>query len=357
MISPEVYLPVLAFATAFGVTYVSIPSIVKVAHMKHLFDEPGERSVHKHKVPTLGGLAVFAGLTMASLLFSPGVEEIKYVMAAVVALFFVGIKDDILVIAPVTKLIGQVFASSFLVIFTDIQFTNLHGLFWIQDIPQYIGIPLTVFTIIVITNSFNLIDGIDGLAGSLGIVSSAAFGIWFYIAGYTGYATVAIALIGALFAYLRFNLFGKDNKIFMGDTGSLILGFMISVFVIKFNELNIRNDIPYHIYGAPAISFAILIVPLFDTVRVMFLRYFQGKPLFFPDKQHLHHLFLSIGFSHLQTDGILVGITIIFSLTTFLLNFAAGVHTIGLSVVLAAMIIFYIPTFFLRKQNKKDSNV
>jgi len=353
MISPEVYLPVLAFVTAFIVAYVSIPSIVKVAHMKHLFDEPGERSVHTNKVPTLGGLAVFAGLSISSLLFSPNFEEIKYVMAATIALFFVGIKDDILVIAPLTKLIGQIFAASFLVVFTDIQFTNLHGLFWVHDIPQYIGIPLTVFTIIVITNSFNLIDGIDGLAGSLGIVCSAAFGIWFYLAGFTGYATIAVALIGALVAYLRFNLFGKDNKIFMGDTGSLILGFMISVFVIKFNEINVHHDFPHHIYGAPAVSFAVLIVPLFDTVRVMFLRYFQGKPLFFPDKQHLHHMFLKLGFTHLQTDLMLVGLTIIFSFSLFFLNHLAGLHTLLMSVILAAMIIFYIPTFFLNKRENK----
>ncbi len=354
MISPEVYLPVSAFVMSFFISYLSIPSIVKVANLKHLFDEPGERSVHIHKTPTLGGLAVFAGFSIAALLFTPNCEIVKFVVAAVIALFFVGIKDDILVIAPITKILGQVFAASFLVIFTDIQFTNLHGLFWIHEIPSYIGIPLTIFTIIVITNSFNLIDGIDGLAGSIGIVVSGVFGFWFYLAGHVEYTVLALALVGALTAYLRFNLFGKSNKIFMGDTGSLILGFIISVFVIKFNQTNIRTNFSDAVYAAPAISFAVLIVPLFDTVRVMFLRFFQGKPIFYPDKQHLHHLFLKLGFNHLQTDLILVGITLVFSISAYYCNYCAGIHTIAMIVILAAMILFYIPVLFLnRKKNSK----
>jgi len=355
MITESQYLPIVAFGFAFLITYISIPSIVKVARMKHLFDEPDERTVHTESIPTLGGIAIFAGLAISSLIFTNHLSEIRYIVAATIALFFVGLKDDILVIAPLTKLLGQIFAASFLVVFTDIQFTNLHGLLGIEHIPVYLGIPLTVFTIIVITNSFNLIDGIDGLAPSLGITTAGAFGIWFYLSGNYEYTILAASLIGGLLAFMRFNLFSKENKIFMGDTGSLILGFIISILVIKFNELNIVPDFKYAVYGSPTLSFAILMIPLYDTMRVMFLRFFQGKPIFFPDKQHLHHLFLKLGFSHIQTDLILVVINSAFIIAAFYFHNSAGLHMLALSYFLAAMIIFTIPDMILRKRTKTQS--
>lgn len=353
MIPDDYYIPVFALIAAFLITLVSIPSIVKVARMKHLFDEPDERTVHSESVPTLGGLAVFAGLSVSGLLFVQDYPDIQVVIAGVVALFFVGIKDDILVIAPLTKLLGQIFAASLLVIFTDIHFTCLHGFFGVEEISPYIGIPLTVFTVIVITNSFNLIDGIDGLSASIGITVAAAFGIWFFLSGENHFSTLAAVLIGSLLAFLRFNVFSKKNKIFMGDTGSLLLGFVISVFVIKFNELNVTRHFDYAVYGAPAVSFAVLIIPLFDTMRVMFLRAVQKKPIFYPDKQHLHHLFLKLGMSHIQTDLILVAINILFIVGAFYFHNNLGLRTLGLITVLMAMLIFYVPVLIIKRKKQK----
>ncbi len=355
MITEELYAPILAFVLAFVITYISIPSIVKVSHLKHLFDEPDERKVHVDKTPSLGGIAIFAGLSVASLIFINHLPEIRFIIAASIILFFIGIKDDILIIAALTKLLGQIFAASVLVTFTDIHFTNLHGLFGFHEISAFAGIPLTIFTIIVITNSFNLIDGIDGLSSSLGIIISGTFGIWFWLSGHYQYTVLAVSLIGGLLAFMRFNLFGGKNKIFMGDTGSLILGFIISVLVIKFNELNITPNFKYAVYGAPTISFAILMIPLFDTMRVMFLRFFQRKPIFFPDKQHLHHMFLNLGFTHIQTDIILVSANVLFIIAAFYLHNEAGLHMLALIFLLAAMIIFHIPAQILEKRNKKNN--
>lgn len=336
------------------ISLFSIPSIVTVAELKHLFDEPDERTVHSKKIPTLGGLAIFAGLTVSCLLFSDfeRIPELKFILAGIIILFFVGIKDDILIIAPITKLMGQILAASLIVILTDLQITNLHGFFGITDIPKFIGIPLTIFIFLVLINGFNLIDGIDGLSASIGVVSTGTLGVWFYLTNEFEYVILSAAVIGALLGFLRYNVFSKKNKIFMGDTGSLILGLIISVLIIKFNEKNIIHDFDYAKYGAPVISIAILIVPLFDTLRVMFIRFFQKKPLFRPDKQHIHHIFIQLGLSHMQAVIILVLINVLFGLAAMYLHNYMGIRRLLLVFLLAAMIIFYVPVLIKRKKCK-----
>jgi len=341
-----------AFIASLVITLVSIPSIIKVSRLKNLFDEPDERTVHVHKTPTLGGLAVFSGFSISTLFFCDIfiIPELKYVIAGIIVLFFIGIKDDILVIAPITKLAGQVFAGLIIILFSDLQLTNLHGFFGIYDIPPYIGIPLTIFTFLVIINGFNLIDGIDGLSAGIGIVSAGSLGVWFYLTGEYQYTIIAGSIIGALIGFLRFNLFSDKNKIFMGDTGSLILGLIISVLIIRFNEMNINHNFDYAKYGAPAISIAILTVPLFDTLRVMFIRFFQKKPLFKPDKQHIHHMFIQLGLSHKQAVVIIVFINFLFIIAAMYLHNKMGIRRLILLFLLSAMIIFYIPVLLKKKK-------
>jgi len=351
---PQDYLFIGAFLASMIITWISIPSIVKVAEMKHLFDEPGERTVHSSKIPTLGGLAIFSGITVSSLFFS-NIElmpEIKFIIAGIIILFFVGIKDDILIIAPITKLSGQIFASLIIVLFTDLQITNFHGFFGIAEISPLIGIPLSVFVCLVLINGFNLIDGIDGLSASIGIVVAGTLGVWFFMVKEFQYVILSVSVIGALIAFLRFNVFSKKNKIFMGDTGSLILGLLISVLMIKFNEMNISKDFDYAKYGAPAISIAILVIPLYDTLRVMFIRFFQRKPLFRPDKQHIHHVFLNLGLSHIQAVIILVVINVLFCVAAMYLHNKMGIRRLLMVFLLAAMVVFYVPEFLNRRKRK-----
>ena len=351
---PILYIISGAFVASLLISLVSIPSIVKVAQLKNLFDEPDERTVHSYSIPTLGGLAVFAGFTVSSLFFCDivAIPELKLIIAGTIMLFFIGIKDDILVIAPITKLIGQIAVTFLIVFFSDLELTNLHGFFGVTDIPRYLGIPLTIFVFLVVINGFNLIDGIDGLSASIGVVSAGSLGIWFFLVAEYQYAILSAAIMGALIGFLRYNVFSKNNKIFMGDTGSLILGLVISVLIIKFNEMNINHDYDYAKYGAPAISIAILTIPLFDTLRVMFIRFFQRKPLFKPDKQHIHHVFIQLGLSHKQAVLIIVIINILFVIAAMLLHNKMGIRRLTLLFLLSAMVVFYIPVLINKKKKK-----
>ena len=351
----EPYLVFVAFVVSLIITAISIPSIIKVAELKQLFDEPNERTVHDRSIPTLGGMAIFSGFTVSVLFFSDIslIPELKYVLAGTIVLFFVGIKDDILVIAPLTKLLGQILAVSIIAVFSDLQFTDLHGFFGIHHISPYFGIPLTIFVYLVIVNGFNLIDGIDGLSAGIGLAAAGILGTWFFLVKEYQYALFSAAIMGALIGFLRFNVFSIKNKIFMGDTGSLILGLGISVLIVKFNEMNILQNFDYSKYAAPAISIAVLTVPLFDTLRVMFIRFFQRKPLFKPDKQHIHHIFIQLGLSHKQAVLILVVINLLFSIAAMYLHNLMGIRRLILLLLLSAMIIFYIPVLILNiKKNK-----
>ena len=342
-----------AFVASLIISLVSIPSIIKVAKLKHLYDEPDERTVHEYSIPTLGGLAIFSGFTVSALFFCDIllIPELKYIVAGTIILFFIGIKDDILVIAPLTKLLGQIAVTFIIISASNLELTNIHGFFNIYEIPRYVGIPLTIFVFLVIINGFNLIDGIDGLSASIGVVAASSLGIWFYLVKEYQYAILAASVIGALLGFLRYNVFSKKNKIFMGDTGSLILGLIITVLVIRFNEMNIQKGFEYAKYGAPAISIAILTIPLFDTLRVMFIRFFQRKPLFKPDKQHIHHVFIELGMSHKLAVLIIALINILFIVAAMILQQYMGIRRMILLFLLAAMIVFYIPVWI--KNNKK----
>ena len=349
------YRIILGLIAAFAITYTAIPSIVRVAYLKSLTAEPDDRKIHSESIPTLGGVAIFAGITIASLFFIKvqAFPQITYIIVSVVILFFVGIKNDILVIAPITKLIGQLMAGAVITIFTDIRLSNLHGFFGIHDIPEFTAITLTIFVIVVIINAFNLIDGIDGLSAGIGIISSSIYGVWFFLTGHGSEAILSFSLIGALLAFLRFNLFSKHEKIFMGDTGALILGFFVAVFTIRFNEYNIKPNFVYAKWGAPAVSLALLVIPLFDTLRVMFIRFIIRRPLFLPDKRHIHHLFIRAGLNTKQTLVIMLAINILFASVLFMYHNKTGIRTWFLIIFLAAMIIFYIPVAIIRIRERK----
>ena len=196
----------LSGALAFLITFFSIPVIIEVAKDKKLFDEPGERKVHKTVIPTLGGLGIFAGFIIATLIGAPPSSAIlQYIIASVMVIFFLGIKDDILILSAPKKFIGQLVAAGIIIKFGGIQITNMYGLMGIHELPHTISLLITLFTMIVITNSFNLIDGIDGLAGSLGLMTSIIFGYYFAQTGQTLFAVMALSLGGSLLGFLIFN--------------------------------------------------------------------------------------------------------------------------------------------------------
>ena len=304
----------------------------------------------------MGGLAIFAGLIVSvNLWASPALfPAFQYIVASIIVIFFIGIKDDILIIAPFTKFVGQIIAAIILVILGDIRITNLHGFFGIHNINFFWSIIITLLTIVTIINGFNFIDGIDGLSASIGIITSGTFGYWFFSIHEYQYAILAAALIGALFAFFIYNVFGEKNKIFMGDTGSLIIGLILSILVIYFNELNIDKSKIYAIYPAPAVSFGVLIIPLFDTMRVVFIRIFIGKSLMLPDKNHLHHQLLKLGLSHVQVTMIISVVNVFFIYLVFNLASFISIRRLLLIILLLAVLLSFIPPFLINRKKRTD---
>lgn len=302
----------LSAALAFIITFFAIPVIIQIAKDKKLFDEPDERKVHKTVIPTLGGLGIFAGFIMACLVGTPAglSAELQYFVAAAVVIFFLGLKDDILIISASKKFIGQLIAAGILIRFAGVEITNMHGFLGIHEIPQFASVTLSFFTIIVITNSFNLIDGVDGLAGSLGLATTLIFGVYFYNIGQLTYSVMAFSMAGSILSFLIYNF--SPAKIFMGDTGSLLLGLVNSILVIKFINSAGTNPGAIDFSAAPAIGFAILMVPLFDTLRVFGLRILDRRSPFSPDRNHVHHFLLDMGFSHKQITLTCVTVNILF---------------------------------------------
>lgn len=297
----------LSFVMAAGIVLAFTPHIINIAKIKHLFDEPDERKVHQHKIPRLGGLVVSIGFLFTALFFmdTTVMKEWNYLLCAILIIFAIGFKDDIVGLSSSKKFVAQLFASILVIHFAKVHFTSLHGLFGVREIPMWLGYLVTMFTIIVITNSFNLIDGINGLLGMIGCTTSLAFGMLFYLMDYQQFTLIAFTITGALVGFLYYNI--TPAKVFMGDTGSLLLGFLMSVLAIKFIELH-----PYvshrvlEIHAAPATAIAILIVPLYDTLRVFTLRLMKGKSPFSPDRNHIHHLLIDCGLQHLTATLLLV---------------------------------------------------
>jgi UDP-N-acetylmuramyl pentapeptide phosphotransferase/UDP-N-acetylglucosamine-1-phosphate transferase len=323
----------LSTGLSFIITFFSIPVIIQVAKDKRLFDEPDERKLHKTVIPTLGGLGIFAGFVMAMLLGVP-VElnnNIQYFMAAIVVVFFLGLKDDILILSATKKFAGQIIAAGILMRFADVRIHDLHGLFGIHQLPNMASIVITMLTIIMITNSFNLIDGVDGLAGSLGVLSTICFGFYFYLAGQFTFAVMAFSLCGGLIGFLIYNF--SPAKIFMGDTGSLIVGLVNSILLIKFIQIASNPQAAYYVPAAPAVAFAVLMTPLFDTIRVFSMRILHRRSPFSPDRNHIHHFILDIGLNHRNTTLVCVAANIIFILTAVFLR---NIDSTYLSLILLA---------------------
>ncbi len=348
---------VYPFITCLIITYVSIPAIIKVSRIKKLYDEPDERRVHKVVTPTLGGVAIFAGISISSLLFIEATEfsQFKFYLAGMVILFFTGIKDDILIISARKKLILQLIAATIVVVCTDVRITNFHGFYGIHEIPEFIGIPVSVFLILTIINAFNFIDGIDGYSASIAIIISCAFGSWFFLVGENALVVLALTVIAALISFLRYNLFSSQNKIFMGDTGTLILGFIIAIFAIRFNEINLVLDKSayFYILPAPAVTFGILLVPLFDLLRIVFIRMVIGKPIFMPDKRHLHHVLLELGLSHKKIVAIMALVNIFFVIISFTLHEYFTIRRLILLLLLTATVLAYVPRIIISRKKKK----
>jgi UDP-N-acetylmuramyl pentapeptide phosphotransferase/UDP-N-acetylglucosamine-1-phosphate transferase len=339
-----------AFLIGLVLVYVSIPVIVRISKDKHLYDEPGERRLHKVVIPNLGGVAIFIGVSIATLLSLHQFEfiEFRYIQASMIILFFIGIKDDILIISPRKKFIAQVLCALILIIPGGIRFTNLHGILGLYEIDYTLSIFITLIAIVSIINATNLVDGIDGLAASIGIFSSVIFGAKFLVTSNNDYAILCSAIIGSLLAFLWFNVKGTTNKIFLGDTGSLLLGLLIAVEVIQYNEFALATT-PQEISFSPVFSLAILATPLADMIRVFAIRIYHGKSPFAPDMNHIHHRLLKLGFSHFNSTLIIV-LTNGFIITLAFAFRFLNKHALMALLIVVIFLLLQLPDFFHKQR-------
>jgi len=351
--------PVIAytFIVAFSavVTLLAIPSILHVARERHLYDDLGSfRKHHDHGIPRLGGIAIFVSFTITSLLFGFADKSlpVNYILGACIILFAMGMKDDLTGVNSSTKFLLQFIVGTILVVLGNIRITSLYGILGIYELPYIISVLISILLITLIVNAFNLIDGIDGLAATTAIIANCTFGALFVYMHQYQLALVSLALVGAVAGFLKYNL--SPAKIFMGDTGSLLLGLISAVMAIKFIELNKLPGARIEaIYSAPALTVAVLIGPVFDTLRVFTLRIANGKSPFDADRNHIHHRILRLGYSHIQTTLILAGFNAV-SIVIVLLFSNAGNLALILIIFLISMLFNWLVTYLLRSKERES---
>ena len=351
-----IYFILLLIIGAFGLTYYMIPKIIKVVNHKELMEHPNQRSSHVSLTPTFGGISFFMVLVFTLMLIyesNTGNLSLK-IISALTILLFTGLKDDLVVISYKSKLLGQISAITVFLFSTEFYKINFHGFVGIYEFDVILGFLFVGFIMLAIINSFNLIDGIDGLSALIAIIALIFYGIIFYLLGESFYFNICAVLSGSLFAFLRFN-FSLSKKIFMGDTGSLIIGFVVSILTVKFLTLNSLelNEINIIPHNTIFVIISILIFPVFDTLRVIIVRAKSKKHLLLADKNHIHHLLLDLGFSHKKSSLIISLSSILFTiLFIYLAMIIENIWIISGVFVISFSLLF--GTFFYLSKNKTE---
>jgi UDP-N-acetylmuramyl pentapeptide phosphotransferase/UDP-N-acetylglucosamine-1-phosphate transferase len=319
----QIVLLIVGVISSYVVTAQSLPFIIYFSKRKKITARIEERSSHSSEVPNIGGLGIIAGIYITTLtlaFFILNYEESKTLIAlfvALIILFFIGFKDDMLGLSAKAKLLTEVVTSAAFIILTEYRVDNFYGLFGIYEINYFLSISLSIFVFVIIINSFNLIDGIDGLASGFGIIALSCLLILSISINNVISLIICTTMIGSLIAFLKFNLSSDKRKIFMGDTGSLVIGFLISIIVLF--ALCSKNNYASQFSNLPVLILSILSFPFIDTIRVMFIRKKSGIKFFEADKNHIHHKLLEANFSHKMSSLIILGTystSIVFCLIT-----------------------------------------
>lgn len=293
-----------------------MPLVIDIAKSRNFVVKPNKRTSHVGAIPNIGGVNIFISFLLTVFLFSYSIiSQLQFTIIGVFIILIVGFVDDLIDIKVTWKLFGEFASAFFLIVVADIRLSHLHGFLGIYEISVVTSYLLSFFVFIVIINALNLIDGVDGLASGLGILYSLFFAIYFRLTERLDLSISAFAMAGSLIVFFIYNVFGGKRKIFMGDSGSLLLGYMLTLYVFEFCEMNAEPGLlKYHMTAAPAVAISVLSVPLFDTMRVMLTRIKKGVSPFRPDKNHIHHLLLKTGLKHRQVTLVLLSITIAFIL-------------------------------------------
>ena len=326
VLSNPYLLALFAGVITFFIANRIYPPLIWTLRQKHLMDEPDHRSTHGEITPTMGGVGIHISFTFTLIIFTAvlglgntDLITVLSLMGATMILLFLGVKDDLVAVTPKKKIMGQIVAAAIVVLLADIRVFSFEGLMGIGVLPYSVSMLFSIFVFVVMINAFNLIDGVDGLAGGIALVVSAAFGVFFLLNENPLFVLVSFILIGAIIGFLRYNL-SDNNKIFMGDTGSMVVGFLLSFQALAFLELNAMETAQFSVSNGPVIVLAVLSYPIMDTIRVFVLRIRDGRSPFSADRNHIHHRLLRLGMKHTQVTLLLVFVNVFIIEFAFITN-------------------------------------
>lgn len=331
-----------AFVVALAVTALIHPRVVKFAQKRNIVDNPNARKLQRDPVPVMGGVAVFfglvSGLCVSGIFFN--INELLPVLIAMSVMLCVGVVDDVSELSPWLRFVIEIAVVLMLIFTTDLSLNSLQGLWGFYDLPLWFSVLLTVFAVVGMINAINLIDGVDGLSSGFCMVASIAFGALFAMVNKPLMLLLAAITVGALMPFFFHNVFGKKSKMFIGDGGSLMMGVVMSTYVVSI--IAVRGEaleaMPQGI-GLVAFTMAIMAVPVFDTLRVMTMRILRGISPFHPDKTHLHHLFIDLGFSHIATTLSVLSLNLLVMLSWWIAYMAGASVDVQFYVVIAMSVL------------------
>ncbi|MBQ7421856.1 MAG: undecaprenyl/decaprenyl-phosphate alpha-N-acetylglucosaminyl 1-phosphate transferase [Prevotella sp.] len=355
----------LAFVLSMVCGFVFIPQILNFCKKRNLYDIPNTRKVHKNAIPRLGGISFLPSMVIATIVaiavMGGNFKGEKLVISSwslsfvigLLIVYSVGLIDDIIGLSARTKFIAQIIAAILLPL-SFLYLNNGYGFLGIHDIPYYIGAPLTVFVLVFIMNAINLIDGIDGLSSSLSMLALAGFYYCFFHESIWVYCILIAGLMGVLVSFFYFNFFGnsdENRKIFMGDSGSLTLGYILGTLFVKFAMDN-PNVMPFRI-EALLLPYTLLIIPVFDVVRVIVVRILHRKPIFDADKNHIHHKLMRTNLTQHQTLGVIIGLAVLFIILNYsLCRYIPVTVIVGIDIILY-IVYHLVLDHFIRKAGRQ----
>ena len=335
------------FLGVFMLSYFLIPKIRAKALKLNLKDTPDIRSSHTIPVPTFGGIVFYISYIL--ILFTAQSLDSNHVSITLIAsisiLFFTGLLDDFKNLSPKIKFLCQIIGVAVLMFQPDFRILSFHGFMGIYEIPLYVSVGGSMFFLLGLINAFNLIDGIDGLTGITGVIVASFYSYLLYNLGYFFYLSLSLATIATLLAFLRFN-FSNKRKIFMGDTGSLVIGLVLGVLTLKLLSLDdtAYGSLSFYRAQLPLFLTGVLFVPLLDTMRVMFLRLTKGVSMFKPDRNHLHHIIVDFGLSHRKASFFIGFVNFFVALIMFFViqkfNSFQSLCVLGLLFFIAIIVLF-----------------
>jgi UDP-GlcNAc:undecaprenyl-phosphate/decaprenyl-phosphate GlcNAc-1-phosphate transferase len=346
--------PLLAGLTSFVVAYTFLPFVIRFSKKKKFVAVPDQRRIHKRVTPSLGGVAIFLGFTLGTLCWSEQAQwpHTLFLLPILIIPFILGLLDDLIHLTPVAKLIGQFITSSLIFFILDIRLNSFYGLAGDFQIPYVVSYGITLLTVVVITNSLNLIDGIDGLAATFSFIAALFFGSWFFFTGVSEYAIVCFALCGGIVAFLFQNW--EPSKIFMGDTGSMVIGTSLSIIMIHFINHNygLEEDHPLKFRGSIATALSVMIIPIMDTTRIIIIRLYKNISPFHADKRHIHHALVRLDLTHRQVVYILAIVQVFFISLAILLRRVNEWYLIGAILFIATLLCILLEKIFRKFLSK-----